>query len=230
LGSKKITSVLADKFNKELKKKIQTPKKNGKKIEDVKEFDDVKIVIQSQPKQTTTGSKKPKIMEIALGGGKEEKLNYIKEFLGKEIKINDVFDSGSLVDVHGITIGKGFQGTVKRYGVPIRQHKSEKTKRGIGNLGAWTPKRVDFRVAQPGKMGFHLRTEYNKQILKIGADGKEVNPKGGINRYGLVKNAYVLLKGSIVGPKKRAVVLTKAIRPNKKMGVGSYDVTYISKR
>ena len=59
--------------------------------------------------------------------------------LGKEIKVEDVFESGVSVDVHGITKGKGFQGTVKRFGVPIRQHKAEKTKRGIGtHLGILT--------------------------------------------------------------------------------------------
>ncbi|MBU0457094.1 MAG: 50S ribosomal protein L3 [Nanoarchaeota archaeon] len=246
IGSKKITSVFSEKLVKELAKKIQLPKKTKNKLDGVKdnknkgflessknqgfpeEFDDVRLLVHSNPKLAQIGTKKPKLMEIALGGSKEEKLNYVKENLGKDIKVEDVFAGWNSVDVHGITKGKGFQGTVKRYGVPIRQHKAEKTKRGIGNLGSWTPKRVQFTVPQPGKMGYHLRTEYNKQILKIGSDGKDVTPKSGMNHYGLIKNSYVLLKGSVVGSCNRAVVLIKSIRPNPKIVKETPQVDYIS--
>ncbi len=227
-NSKKINSILAGKLTKELGKKIQLPKKAVKKIDDVKEFDDLRLLVHSNPKLASIGTKKPKLLEIALGGNKDEKLTYAKEVLGKEIKLEDVFENGLSLDAHGITKGKGFQGTVKRYGVPIKQHKGEKVKRGIGNLGAWTPKRVQFQVPQPGKMGYHLRTEYNKQLLKIGSDGQEVTPKGGIQKYGEVKSSFLLLKGSIVGPRKRIVVLTKSIRPDKKLVKEGYEVKYIS--
>jgi large subunit ribosomal protein L3 len=228
-GITKITSVLAEKLDKDLAKTIQLPKKTSKKISEVSEFDDLRLLVYSNPKTISTGSKKPKLLEIALGGSKEDKLTYVSEHLGKEITIADVFDSGNLIDVHGITKGKGFQGTVKRFGVPIRQHKSEKTKRGIGNLGAWTPKRVDFRVPQSGKMGYHLRTEHNKQIIKVENDVSTVTPKGGLHNYGNMKSQFILLKGSIVGPKRRAVVLTNAIRPNKKTVKEAPQVAYIHK-
>jgi large subunit ribosomal protein L3 len=214
-GSNKSTLILSDKFHKHLKKSISVPKKPEKKFDDVKEFSDVRLLVHSNPSKTGIGTKKPQLLEIALGGKKEEKLAYAKEVLGKDISIEDVFAAGNPVDIHGITKGKGFQGTVKRYGVPIRQHKSEKVKRGIGNLGAWTPKRVQFQVPQPGKMGFHLRTEYNKPILKIGAEAVEIQPKSGFHKYGVVKNPFILLHGSIVGPRKRAVVLTQAARPTR---------------
>ena len=227
-GSKKSTSVIAQKLSKELKKKLPIPKKAMKKIDEIKDFDDVRLLVHSQPKLASTGTKKPKLLEIALGGNNEEKLNYVKEILGKEISVKDAFENGVLTDVHGVTKGKGFQGTVKRYGVQIKQHKSEKTKRGIGNLGAWTPKRVDYRVPQPGKMGYHLRTEYNKQIVKMGDDGSEVTPSSGLKKYGLVKNNYLLLKGSVIGPNRRAVVLTQAIRPSKKIVKDAFEVVQTS--
>ncbi len=227
-GIKKLTSIFAEKLNKDLAKKINLPKKNGKKIDDITEFDNLRLLIHSNPKKSSSGTKKPKLLEIAIGGSNEEKLVYAKEMLGKEITISQVFEQGDLIDVHAVTKGKGFQGTVKRYGVPIRQHKSEKTKRGIGNLGAWTPKRVDYRVPQPGKMGNHLRTEYNKQILQIGEDGKAVTPKGGVNRYGVIKNNYLLVHGSIAGPKKATILLTAAIRSNKKRIKEAYQIASIS--
>lgn len=235
-GVQKLTSVLAPKLDKSLAKKIQLPKKLKdaetaiKSIDGVKGFTDLRLLAYSNPRLTTIGTKKPKLLEIALGGSKEEKLNYAKEVLGKEIKVADVFKEGNVVDIHGITKGKGFQGTVKRFGVPIKQHKGEKTKRGIGNLGAWTPKRVDFRVPQPGKMGYHLRTEYNKQIIKIDKESKEITPKSGFKNYGLIKNDYLLLKSSIVGPKRRAVVLTEAIRVNDKIPKEAPEVAHISRK
>ena len=59
------------------------------------------------------------------------------------------------------------------------------------------------------------RTENNKQILKIENELDNINPKGGIHKYGLIKNTSVIIKGSIPGPKKRLIVLTKPIRYNK---------------
>ena len=111
----------------------------------------------------------------------------------------------------------------------IKSHKAEKTKRGVGNLGSWTPKRVQFTVPQPGKMGYHLRADYNKQILKISDKPEEINPKQGINKYGLVKNTYLLLKGSVPGPKKRALVLVGSIRPDRLMTKDAPEVNYIAK-
>ena len=69
-----------------------------------------------------------------------------------------------------------------------------------------------------GQMGYHKRTEYNKKILKIGdlSDTEDINPAGGFIKYGLVKNNYVMLKGSIPGPSKRLVILRKAVRPHGK--------------
>lgn len=227
-GQRKVASILSEKSSKELSKKVQLPKKTLNTISDIKEFDDFRILIQSNPKLADIGTKKPKLIEIALGGHKEDKLAYAKECLGKDIKVEDVFENGISLDVRGITKGKGFQGTVKRYGVPVMQHKAEKKKRGIGNLGSWTPKRVQFSVAQPGKMGYHQRTEYNKQVLKVGQEGKEVTPRGGMRNYGLIKNSYLLIRGSVSGSKKRAVVLTRSIRANKKMTKEAPEVKYIS--
>ena len=226
-GMRKIASVLAPKLDKELDRQFDLPKKTGKTIDDIKDFDDIRLLVHSTPKNTTIGVKKPKLMELALGGNKEDKLKYAKEQLGKEVKINEVFDKGNYVDVHGITQGKGFQGTVKRYGVPIRQHKAEKTKRGIATLGSWTPKRIEFYVAVPGKMGYHLRTEYNKQIIKIGTDAVEVSPAGGFGHYGALRNPYLLIKGSVIGPKKRAIVLIPATRLDKKATKEAPEITYI---
>ncbi len=220
-------TILVPKLDALVARRMPLPKKQTKTLDDVQDFTDVRLLVYSVPQEATNQSKRPKLSEMPIGGTKEEKLNFIKSVWGKTIAVNDVFDPGNSVDVHGITKGKGFQGTVKRFGVPIRQHKAEKTKRGIGTLGSWTPKRVQHTVAQAGKMGFHQRTEFNKQIIKI-VNGKEVTPAGGITKYGVVKNSTLLVKGSVPGPRKRAVLLAFSIRPNPRFTKDAPEVTYIS--
>ncbi|MDP3734203.1 MAG: 50S ribosomal protein L3 [Nanoarchaeota archaeon] len=227
-GVRKISSIWAANVTKELGRKIQLPKKNKKTLDAITDFDDLRLLVQSNPKLTSVGTKRPKLMEITIGGSKDEKMSYAKNVLGKEIEVKDVFENGNQLDVHGVSIGKGFQGTIKRFGAHIRQHKAEKVKRGIGTLGPWHPNRVRFSVPQSGKMGYHLRTEYNKQLLKIGNDSSDITPKSGFNHYGLIKNTYVLIKGSVIGPKKRAVLLTQAIRPNKKLIKEAPQITHLS--
>lgn len=224
-GLQLISEVLSSKIDKELQRKIKVPKKTQKEPES---FDEMRVAVYTQPKLTRTGKKKPELFEVGISGNPQERLQYAKTLLDKDIKISDIFKEGQHIDAHSVTIGKGFQGTVKRYGVPIRQHKAEKTKRGIATLGSWTPKRVQFSVAQPGKMGYHLRTDYNKLIIKISDKPSEINPKGGFLHYGLIKNDYILLKGSIPGPVKRAITLTEPIRPNKKISLQQYETTYTS--
>ena len=73
-----------------------------------------------------------------------------------------------------------------------------------------------WTVAMAGQMGYHKRTEFNKKILKIGdvSEVDAVNPDGGFVKYGLVKNGYFMVKGSVPGPSKRLIVLRKATRPH----------------
>ncbi len=63
-------------------------------------------------------------------------------------------------------------------------------------------------------MGFNQRTEYNKQILRIGDDGNQISPKGGYLHYGIVKTDYALLRGTNPGPAKRLVALRYPARGN----------------
>ncbi len=228
-GTRSVSAVLAPKLDKELAKKVKLPKKEAKKIDDITDFDDLKILVQTQPKMTGFGKKKPEIFEVACGGSKDDKLKYAKEKLGKDVSIGEVFPAGAQVDIHSVTTGRGFQGPVKRFGVDLRHHKSEKTKRGPGSLGGWKAQaHVMWRVAYAGQTGYHLRMEHNKWLLKVSDNPKEINPKGGFVRYGLLKNTYILIKGSVGGPVKRLVRLNAPIRPNKKIITQAPTIEYIS--
>lgn len=189
----------------------------------------IRVFAITQPKQTSLSKKKPDIAEIEVGGGTiQQQFEYAKSLIGKTITPTELFKDGQFVDVVAITTGKGFQGPVKRWGVTILQAKGKKTKRGIATLGPWNPHHVMYSVARAGQMGFHQRTEYNKRILKIGADGKEVTPKGGFLRYGLVNGPYVLLEGSIAGTEKRPIRLRYPARPPRGFGEEPPQITQIS--
>ena len=194
--------------------------KNKKSNEDnlskttTNDFEDLTLIVHTQPKLIDL-KKKPEVFEIALGGSKEDKLNYAKEKLGKEITVKEVFGEGNFVDIHAVTTGKGFQGPLKRFGITKRAHKAEKSIRNPGSLGPWNAQgHIMYRVAHAGQMGYHVRTEFNKLILKISEKAEEVNVKGGYPHYGNVKAAYVLLKGSIPGPCKRLIRFNQATRPD----------------
>jgi len=180
-------------------------KKIGENLGDIFEF---RFLTISQPRLANVSKKKPELMESKIDGAPiEELFEYAKGLLGKTIGIAEVFKEGQFVDAIAVSKGKGFQGPVKRWGIRILSRKSRKTKRGVACIGPWKPPRVLYTVPRAGQMGYHQRTEYNKRILKIGSDGKEVTPSGGFVRYGVVKGPYVLLSGSVPGPRKRLIRL-----------------------
>jgi large subunit ribosomal protein L3 len=189
----------------------------------------VRVISINQPKQASMSRKKPDMAEIEIGGGTvQQQFEYAKSLLGKTVTPAEIFKEGQFVDVASISTGKGFQGPVKRWGVTILQAKGRKTKRGVATLGPWNPHHVMYSVARAGQMGYHQRTEYNKRILKMGKDGKEITPKGGFLRYGLVRGSYVLLDGSVAGTEKRPVKLRFPARPPKGFGEEPMQITQIS--
>jgi large subunit ribosomal protein L3 len=217
------TEVLDDKVkdDKDLKRKLVIGKyKKDESIKAIeKNFDKIKkirLIVKTQPRKSGIGKKKPEIFEIEVGGSNiQEKWNYSKELIGKGIKLKDVFKEGEFIDTIVITTGKGTQGPVKRFGVTIQTRKAAGKRRHVGTLGSETPRRVLWTVPMAGQMGFQKRTENNKRILRIGEDGKEITPKSGFTNYGLVKGDYVLIEGSVPGPRKRLIRLRSAMRPPK---------------
>jgi large subunit ribosomal protein L3 len=205
----KVAEDIAVSNDKQLKRILKVPK-NVKKVEDSKkDFDDVRVIVYSDNKGLF--KKTPDMAEIGLEGTKEEKISFVKEKIGKGIKASEVF-SENLLDVRGVTRGKGLQGPVKRFGISLKSHKSEKGVRRPGSLGPWHPARVSFRVPLAGQTGFHTRTCYNSLILgkRNGEQEKQTFPK-----YGNLKGDYFILAGSVQGPSKRQVLLTKPLRAPK---------------
>jgi large subunit ribosomal protein L3 len=204
---KQVSKDIVFKTDKDLSRKTMHQKAH----KDVQELDklnghdytDVRVLVYSQPRMAGISKKKPEIFEVALPGSIDDKIKFVKENHDKEL----------FVDTHAVTKGKGLQGPVKRFGITFKNHKTEKGVRRVGTLGGWSGQgHVLYRVAHPGQMGYHLRTEFNKKIIKVGTKPEEVNPKGGWPHYGMIKSSYVLIKGSVAGPQKRAIIFTKPMR------------------
>ncbi len=237
-GTAAIAEAWTTELDKELNRAMAVPKKHDlpaalAKIDQLIRdgiAKDLRVVMYTLPEKVTgIPKKKPEIMENNIGGTElKARFEYAKTLLGKSVNISDVFANGDIIDVLAITTGKGTQGPVKRWGIQLQKSKHSRagSVREIGTLGAWHPSHVSWRVPQLGQTGYHQRTEFNKWIMQIGKDGKAVTPEGGILNYGIIRNDYVLIKGSVPGPAKRLVRMRPAIRQKKTFPAP--ELTYVS--
>jgi len=205
--------------DKELKRKVKLGTL-GSLEKAPKDFDDIRVIVYSLPKQTNI-KKTPDVIELAIQSG--NKLEFVKKLVGKELSLAD-FSKSDLLDVRGLTIGKGTQGPIKRFGASLRFHKSEKGLRKIGSIGPWHPARVTYQVAMAGQMGYFSRVVYNLKLVNSGKISEnDINPKSGFPHYGKIKTSYVLVKGSVPGPAKRQILLTPSYRPTKMQAKKKYE-------
>ncbi|ALU11566.1 50S ribosomal protein L3 [Ignicoccus islandicus DSM 13165] len=168
------------------------------------------------------------ILEVKIGGQVQEAFEYAKGKLGGLIDVEEVIEAGKFVDVIGVTKGKGFQGVIKRFGVK-ELPKWHKHRKGSRRVGARSSGRgTSSYVPQPGQMGFHRRTDYNKRVIMISDDPSKINVAGGWLHYGLVKSKYVVLAGSVFGPPKRPIILRLPVRPPSWEPAGAPPIRYIS--
>ena len=117
--------------------------------------------------------------------------------LGTEIKA-DIFDEGELVDVIGVTKGKGFAGGMKRHNFKglSSSHGTQKTHRSPGSIGACaTPARVFKGTRMAGHMGHSRVTTLNLRIIKADAERN-----------------LLLIRGAIPGPKGGLVMVRSSVR------------------
>jgi len=230
-GKEAVTEIWAKELSDDLKNRVTIPKnrnpdKRLKEMEkNLEEISDIRLIMHTQPRLTTMPKKIPDLIEVAIGGNLNEKFEFSRGLLGKEVNVDDVFNENRFVDITAVTKGKGFQGVVKRYGIKIQPRKAGKGRRHIGTGGAWKPARKLWREPLPGQLGYNTRTEYNKVILQIGKEGSKVTPKGGFLRYGPVNGDHIIISGSVPGPAKRLIRLTYPRRPP---GEVNFEITHIN--
>jgi len=211
----------------------QGKKEIEKDLAQIKKYCEVvRLITHTQQKLLRKRQKKAHIMEVQLNGGSvADKVDYAYGMFEKTIPIFDVFAKNEMIDLVGVTKGKGFKGVTSRWHTKKLPRKTHKGLRKVACIGAWHPSRIQYTVARAGQKGYHHRTEINKKIyeIKMGyhqKDGKLVknnaateydttdkciNPMGGFPHYGMVKQDFVMIKGCCIGPKKRVLTLRKSL-------------------
>ncbi|WP_404446954.1 50S ribosomal protein L3 [Sutcliffiella horikoshii] len=117
--------------------------------------------------------------------------------VGQEVKV-DIFAEGDVVDVTGISKGKGFQGSIKRHGQsrgPMTH--GSRYHRRPGSMGPVAPNRVFKGKLLPGRMGGERITIQNLEIVKVD-----------------VERNLLLVKGNVPGPKKSLITIKSAVKAN----------------
>jgi large subunit ribosomal protein L3 len=105
-----------------------------------------------------------------------------KPKIGQKIKISDVFEPNSKVNLIGVSKGRGFTGVVKRWNFRTqpRTHGQKQRWRAPGAIGAQTPGRVIKGKKMPGHHGNQQVTIKNLTILEIDEKNNQLLIKGGI--------------------------------------------------
>ncbi|PLS15540.1 50S ribosomal protein L3 [Bacillus sp. M6-12] len=127
---------------------------------------------------------------------------FIREFrdfdgveMGQEVKV-DIFAEGDVVDVTGVSKGKGFQGVIKRHGQsrgPMAH--GSRYHRRPGSMGPVAPNRVFKNKLLPGRMGGEQITVQNLTIVKVD-----------------VERNLLLIKGNVPGAKKALLKVKTAVK------------------
>lgn len=148
--------------------------------------------------QVTAGTKRAALVNKPLAGhyakAKVEAGRGLWEFrceaeelakfnVGGELKADEVFTVGQIVDVAGITKGKGFQGTIKKYNFTMGDatHGNSLSHRSPGSIGQrQTPGRVFPGKKMAGHMGAVRRSAMNLEVVKIDSERHLIAIKGSV--------------------------------------------------
>src|SRR6188768_1216123 len=148
--------------------------------------------------QVTTGTKRAALVNKPLAGhyakAKVEAGRGLWEFrvdakdignysVGSELKADEVFKQGQIVDVAGVTKGKGFQGTIKRWNFSMGDatHGNSLSHRAPGSIGQrQTPGRVFPGKKMSGQMGNVNRSSMNLEVVKIDTERHLIAIKGAV--------------------------------------------------
>jgi len=134
----------------------------------------------------------------AGSGAWEFRVESVDDFeLGSEIKV-DLFEQGQIVDVSGISKGKGFQGGVKRHNFSMQDatHGNSISHRSNGSIGQnQTPGRVFKGKKMSGHMGAEKCTTQNLEVVRVDSERN-----------------LVLIKGAVPGSKSGVVIIRPAVK------------------
>ena len=170
-------------------------------------YETVREKVSNKPKMghTKKANTEPKRFLREIRG-----VNVSDYTLGQEIKA-DIFTKGEIVDVSGISKGKGFQGVIKRHNQsrgPMG-HGSQ-YHRGVGSLGTMLPMHVLKGKNLPGHMGHEACTIQNLEVVDVD-----------------LENNVILVKGNVPGPKKSLVMIRTSVKKGEKVNDSEELITYV---
>lgn len=172
-----------------------------KKTKDSDGYDAIKVGFEDIKEKKLNKPEKGQFSKAGVSTRKtlrELRLDSIDAYeVGQEIKVQEMFQQGDKVDVTGISKGKGFQGTVKRYGTsrgPMAHGSGYH--RGVGSMGPnSSPSRVFKGKRLPGHMGVDKVTIQNLAVVRVDAE-----------------RGLLLVRGAIPGPKGGLVVIKDTVK------------------
>eukprot|EP00871_Galdieria_phlegrea_P002892 jgi/Galph1/3603/GphlegSOOS_G2286.1 len=214
-------------FTKYAKVKYQQGGESIKRdLEKIKKYCSVvRVIAHTQMRKLNIGQKKAHIVEIQINGGTvAEKVDFAAGLFEKTVSVDQVFSKDEMIDAIGVTKGKGFEGVVHRWGVTRLPRKTHRGLRKVACIGAWHPARIQYSVPRAGQNGYHHRTQMNLKVYRIAKGSnaksattefdlteKSITPMGGFPHYGVVNEDFIMVRGSVLGSKKRVITLRKSL-------------------
>jgi large subunit ribosomal protein L3e len=233
-------------YAKKYEEKPDSRKHVNRDIQRIKKYCHVvRVLCSTQIEKVKLRQRKAHLMEIQVNGGTiTQKVDWAVGKFEKEITVGEVFADSEMVDTIAITRGKGTAGVIKRYGVSRLPVKSRRGCRKVGCIGAWHPAAVKWTVARSGILGYYHRTQLNHKIFRVGAGAvrgihnnasteqdphtKNITPVGGFPHYGIVNEDFLLVRGCVMGPKKRQITIRKSLLvPTKGFHTCQADIKFI---
>jgi large subunit ribosomal protein L3 len=162
-------------------------------------YDAVQLAFDNKKEKNTTKAMQGHFAKA--GAPPKRQLKEFREFgpdveIGDIVRVEDLFEQGEIVDVVGVSKGKGFQGVVKRHGfsgVGMRTHGQSDQERHPGSIGASAdPSRVFKGTRMGGRTGGERTKIQNLEVVRV-----------------LPDHDAILIKGSVPGPKNGYVEIYK---------------------
>merc|ERR1719191_1071085 len=189
----------------------------------------IRAICHTQVSKVKIGQKKAHVKEIQVNGGDvSAKVDFAMGLFEQEVKVADVFSQDEMIDIIGSTRGHGYNGVVTRWGCTRLPRKTHRGLRKVACIGSWHPTRIQWQVPRSGQKGYFHRTELNKKIYRIGKSIKDdpngamteadlteksITPMGGFSHFGEVTQDWVMLKGAVMGCRKRLITMRKSLLP-----------------
>ena len=117
--------------------------------------------------------------------------------LGQAVKVSDVFQEGQLVDVQGVSRGRGFSGVIRRHKFRgwVSTHGTHEYKRHGGSIGTnLTPGRVLPGKRMPGQLGNVTKSVLSQRVMRVLPEENLVLVRGGVPG---AKNGLVVVRGAV---------------------------------